>query len=324
MTKILGIGNALVDQLTIIENDDLLLSLELPKGSMQLVDAERSAKVIEATKNYQKSMASGGSAANTICGLGKLGTKTTFIGHVGEDEIGDFFNNDLLKSSVIPHLFRSKTASGIANAFVTPDGERTFATYLGAAVELSATHLTVDLFKGYDILYLEGYLVFNTPLFLKAIELGKEAGLKIALDLSSYNVVDANKDILDKVIDSHIDIVFANEEEAKSLTGLEPYEALLYLAKKCDYAIVKIGSKGSFIAHDGKITRIDIFPTTAIDTTGAGDMYAAGFLHGLVNNWTIEKSGKTGSLLASRVISLIGAKIDDKQWDEIYKIIEGL
>lgn len=321
MTKILGIGNALVDQLILIENDQLLFELSLPKGSMQLVDAEVSAKVRAATINYKKSMASGGSAANTIRGLAKLGTLATFIGHVGTDSIGDFFSEDLIESGVNPVLFRSNTASGIAQAFVTPDGERTFATHLGAAVELSHEHLSAELFEGYDILYLEGYLVFNSPLFLKALDLAKKAGLKIALDLASYNVVEANKQLLESVIEQYVDILFANEEESKAITGLEPYEALLQLAKHCEYTIVKIGSKGALISHNDQITQIEVFPTNAIDTTGAGDMFSAGFLHGLVNNWSIEKSGKTGSLLAARVISVIGAKIDSKQWDEIHEII---
>jgi sugar/nucleoside kinase (ribokinase family) len=324
MTKILGIGNALVDQLILIDNDHILSELSLPKGSMQLVDSSTSFKVGDATAHFVSSMASGGSAANTIRGLAKLGTHATFIGHVGDDAIGNFFNDDLVDSGVVPLLFRSNTPSGIAKALVTPDGERTFATYLGAAVELSTGHLNTELFTGYDFLYIEGYLVFNSPLFLRALELAKEAGLKIALDLASYNVVEANRDLLNKVISEYVDIVFANEEEAKALTGLEPNEALLKLAEKCEYAIVKIGAKGSIIAHQGDIFQIDAFPATLTDTTGAGDMYAAGFLHGLVNNWTIEKSGKTGSLLAAKVISVVGAKIDNQQWDEIRGIIHEL
>lgn len=324
MTKILGIGNALVDQLILIDNDHILSELSLPKGSMQLVDSDTSFKVGDATAHFISSMASGGSAANTIRGLAKLGTHATFIGHVGDDSVGNFFNDDLIESGVIPLLFRSNTPSGIAKALVTPDGERTFATYLGAAVELGIEHLNPELFKGYDILYIEGYLVFNSPLFLKALELAKEAGLKIALDLASYNVVEINKELLEKVIHEFVDIVFANEEEAKALTGLEPNEALLKLAEECEYAIVKIGAKGSLISHKGEVFQIDAFPTTPTDTTGAGDMFAAGFLHGLVNNWTIEKSGKTGSLLAANVISVVGAKIDNKQWEEIHKIIRDL
>jgi sugar/nucleoside kinase (ribokinase family) len=324
MTKILGIGNALVDQLILIDNDHVLSELSLPKGSMQLVDSDTSFKVGEATAHFVSSMASGGSAANTIRGLAKLGTHASFIGHVGDDSVGNFFNDDLIESGVIPLLFRSKTPSGIAKALVTPDGERTFATFLGAAVELSEAHLDTEIFSGYDILYIEGYLVFNSPLFLKALELAKKAGLKIALDLASYNVVEANKDLLNKVITEYVDIVFANEEEAKALTGLDPQEALLKLAEQCDYAIVKIGAKGSIIAHKGEITLIEAFPATPTDTTGAGDMYAAGFLHGLVNNWSIEKSGKTGSLLAAKVISVVGAKIDNKQWEEIHQIIGDL
>jgi sugar/nucleoside kinase (ribokinase family) len=324
MMKVLGIGNALVDQLILIDNDNILNDLSLPKGSMQMVDAETSTHVGRETAHFPISMASGGSSANTIRGLAKLGTKACFIGHVGEDSIGDFFHHDLVESGVEPILFKSKTPSGIAKALVTPDSERTFATFLGAAVELSADHLSPELFHGFDILYLEGYLIFNEQLMRKAMQLGKAAGLKIALDLASYNVVEIMRDSFAELINEYVDIVFANEEEAKALTGHEPIGALKILASQCEYAIVKTGSKGSIIAHKGEVFTIESYPVTPVDTTAAGDMYAAGFLHGLVNGWTTDKSGRTGSYLASKVITVVGAKMENSLWEEIHETIPGL
>lgn len=317
MTKILGIGNALVDILTIVNDEQLLEQLMLPKGSMQLVDAVASDNAKQATKHLHKTMASGGSAANTIHGLARLGLSTAFIGHVGNDEIGDFFYNDMVKANIHPHLFRSSTPSGIANAMITPDGERTFATYLGAAIELSASHLSPELFNGYNILYVEGYLVQNEALILKAIELAKQSGLKIVLDLASFNVVEANLDLLNRVMDHSIDIVFANEEEAKAFTGAEPEEAINILASKCDIAVVKIGANGSLIKQGEKTVHVSAIKANPVDTTGAGDLFAAGFLYAYVNGYGLEKAGMLGSLLAGKVIEIIGPKMHPNQWEFI-------
>jgi len=282
-----------------------------------LVDAETSSAIQEKSKNLEKEMASGGSAANTIHGLANLGVDTAFIGTVGEDEIGKFFIDDLKKSNITPLLFRSKTPSGLANAMISPDGERTFGTYLGAAIELSADDLKPEQFKGYDLLHVEGYLVQNHDLLENILKIAGEQGLEISLDLASYNVVEDNLSFLKKMVEQYVDIVFANEEEAKAFTGLEPEDALNELAKVTKIAIVKTGGKGSMIKENDDITRVGVEKTEVVDTTGAGDLYAAGFLYGYVNNWPNHKSGQTGALLASKVIAGYGAKISDTDWKEI-------
>ncbi len=322
MTKILGIGNALVDVLTQLENDELLVTLNLPKGSMQLVDATKSEEIQENSKNLKKQMASGGSAANTIHGLAKLGVETAFIGTVGEDETGNFFHNDLTNNNITPLLIKSKSPSGIANAMISTDGERTFGTFLGAAVELSANHLKDEHFSGYNILHVEGYLVQNHELLEAILKTAKKNGLKVSIDLASYNVVEDNLVFLKDMVEKYVDIVFANEEEAKAFTGLEPEEALNEISKVTDIAIVKVGKKGSMIKQGNTIVNVDVREIEPIDTTGAGDIYAAGFLYGLVNNLGFKKAGEIGSLLASTVIENIGAKISDDNWDKILKEIK--
>ncbi|RLD90984.1 MAG: adenosine kinase [Bacteroidetes bacterium] len=317
MKKVLGIGNALVDALNKLEDDNLLTELGLPKGSMQLVDTDTSAAIQEKSKNLEKEMASGGSAANTIHGLANLGVETAFIGTVGDDEIGNFFINDLKKSGIKPLLNISKTPSGLANAMISPDGERTFGTYLGAAIELSASDLKAEQFKGYDILHVEGYLVQNHDLLENILKIAKEQGLEISLDLASYNVVEDNLEFLKKMVEQYVDIVFANEEEAKAFTGEEPEEALNTLAGVTKIAIVKVGSKGSMIKENDDVARVGVEATKVVDTTGAGDLYAAGYLYGYVNNFSHEKSGQIGALLASKVIADYGAKISDADWKEI-------
>lgn len=317
MAKILGIGNALVDLLIQIEKDEFLNELNLPKGSMQLVDSDVKDVIAEKSSGLSKSMASGGSAANTIHGLARLGTETSFIGTVGKDEIGDFFINDLKKSNINPLVNLGDTPSGLASTLISKDGERTFGTYLGAATELNDSNLSAEQFKGHDYLHIEGYLVFNNALIERALKLAKENGLKVSLDLASYNVVEANLDFLKEMINKYVDILFANEEEAKAFTGLEPEEALEEISKMVDIAIVKVGKEGSFIKSGDEKLKIGVIEANAVDTTGAGDLYAGGFLYGLANGKDFEYCGKLGALLAGTVIQNIGAKISDEDWKSI-------
>jgi sugar/nucleoside kinase (ribokinase family) len=322
MTKVLGVGNALVDALIMLDDDSLVEELGFPKGSMQLVDESTSAAIKQKSEIYDKEMASGGSAANTIHGLARLGIETAFIGTIGDDETGRFFKNDLEKSGIKPLLKVSKTPSGIANTLITKDGERTFGTFLGAAIELSGSDLQLSQFEGYDYLHVEGYLVQNHELMETILKLAKQAGLKISLDMASFNVGEDNLDLLKVLVKKYVDIVFANEEEAKAFTGEEPEEALETLAQQTEIAVVKIGSKGSMIKTAGIKTNVGAIKTTAVDTTGAGDLYASGFLYGVINNLGMEKAGRIGSLLASTVIQKVGAKISDTGWKKIVAEIE--
>ena len=317
MTKILGIGNALVDILARLETDQVLEEFSLPKGSMQLVDAERSRKILTGISHLDKKISSGGSAANTIHGLARLGVETGFIGTVGQDRWGDLFRNDMESHHIEPILFKSESESGRAVALISPDSERTFATYLGAAIELAPEQITQDHFKGFSIFHMEGYLVQNHDLVLKAFQMAKGENLKISLDLASYNVVEEHLDFLQEIADQYVDIIFANEEEAKSFTGKPPEEALNHLAEMCEIAVVKIGSAGSLIKRKQDVYNIGIIEVDSVDTTGAGDLYASGFLFGLVNNYPLNQCGEIGALLSGKVIEVIGAKMEDSQWERI-------
>ncbi|MCF8302605.1 MAG: adenosine kinase [Bacteroidales bacterium] len=321
MKKVLGMGNALVDVMTRLESDKLLEQFELPKGSMQLVEADVVKKIGKATEGLKKSLSSGGSAANTIHGLAHLSVDTGFIGKVGNDKLGNFFADDLKQSRIKPSLLRSNTPSGRAVALVSEDSERTFATYLGAAVELSPEDLDDELFKGYDYFHVEGYLVQSHELLTKAATIAQSNNMKISIDLASYNIVEMNLDFLDEFISDYVDILFANEEEARSLTGKEPEEALNILATKAGIAIVKIGSEGSLIKQGDQVYRIKPIEAQPVDTTGAGDVYASGFLYGLISNYDLETSGKIGSLLAGKVIEVTGAKMNMEKWNEIHNYL---
>lgn len=322
MKKVLGIGNALVDVLIRLENDALLQELNLRKGSMQLVDSNFKQLVLEKTKHLSKAQASGGSAANTIHGLAALGTPTAYIGKVGDDETGKFFTNDLVSNHIKPFLETSKTGTGVASALISPDSERTFGTYLGAAVEVGPEDLRPEQFQGYDILHIEGYLVFNEALIETAVKMAKERNMTVSLDLASYNVVEAKLEFLRELTKQYVDIVFANEEEAKAFTGKEPEEALDEIAEMCSIAVVKIGKKGALVKCDTEKVIIGAIPANVIDTTGAGDLYAAGFLYGFANGLSLKTCGEFGALLAGKVIEVIGAKIAPETWELIRKEIK--
>ena len=200
--KILGIGSALVDILTQIPEENILQQFNLPKGSMTYVDAATSVKIGESLKQYGSTMAAGGSAANTVSGLAKLGVESGFLSKIGKDEVGRFFEKEMLNTNVKPQLLTSDTPSGRVQAIVTPDGERTFATCLGAAAEMRADDITPELFTGWDIFYVEGYLVANPTMLDKAIDTAKAAGLKIAIDMASYNVVEESRDYFLQLIEN--------------------------------------------------------------------------------------------------------------------------
>jgi sugar/nucleoside kinase (ribokinase family) len=317
MKRILGIGNALVDIMTLIEGDFILQEFNLPKGSMQLVDLETSRGIKSATAIFPRTYTSGGSAANTIHGLAMLGADTGFIGSIGRDDTGDFFENDMKKAGVNTLLIRRDSVTGTAVALITRDTERTFATHLGAAVELSADDFGPALFEDYDILYLEGYLITDFKVIEAACRFARENKMLIALDLSSYNVVEGFLDQFKEIVEKYVDILFANEQEAKAFTGLEPEKALTVLSELSEIVILKVGSEGSLVKSNDELIKISAFPVNCIDTTGAGDLYAAGFLYGFARDLNLEKCGILGSLMAGKVIEIVGARMDKEKFNEI-------
>ena len=321
MKKILGLGNALVDVLVLLENEKLLHDFGLEKGAMYLIDNEMVERIVAETEPLEKHLATGGSVANTISGIARLGTESGFIGKIGNDEIGLFFKNDMNKNNIHVSLSTSNTRSGQCYVFVTPDGERTMCTYLGAAAEIGAQELHSKLFKGYDIFHVEGYLVQNYDLIKTAIELAKQENLLVSIDLASFNVVDTHLAFLKEIIPDKVDIVFANEKEAFSFTGKLPEEALHQISHHCKIAIVKVGEDGSFIKTDEQTLHISAKKAACVDTTGAGDLYAAGFLHGLAKGYSIDICGNIVSLVSGNVVEVIGAKMDNNRWKNIHSKI---
>ena len=320
--SVLGIGNALVDVINVLKDDSVLGQFGLPRGSMTLVGDDLSRKIFETTIENDREITTGGSAANTIHALAALGASCGYIGKIGDDILGQDFRHEFEKKNIKTHLILSKKDTGRVMALVSADSERTMATYLGAAADLKPEELTDEMFNGFSYLFIEGYLVQDHKLIEKAVDLARKAGLKIALDLSSFNVVEAHLDYLKELVREKVDIVFANEEEALVFTGKQPEEALSEIAAICEIAVVKIGKSGSLIQRGNEVVRAGIVAARAIDTTGAGDTYAAGFLYGLTRGYSLDKCSKIAALVSGKVVEVMGAKIPDPFWPAIIKSIE--
>ena len=325
MDKIIGMGNALVDVLVRIDDDSLLEKLHLPKGSMQLIQEDTLSEIRKYTSGMKIHRSTGGSAGNTVCALAALGANPGFIGKVGQDETGAFFGDTLRQRGVNALLATCDLPSGIASTFISTDGERTFGTYLGAAATLRAEDLSRKMFAGYNYLYIEGYLLQDHDLMLRAVQLAKEEGLQVCLDMASYNVVEAERDFFDQLIVKYVDIVFANESEALAYTGKAPHEALEEIASKCSIAVVKTGKEGSIVKKGTEVIQLLSCPVdNVLDTTGAGDFYAAGFMYGLTCGYSLEKCVQISTILATAVIQEVGTTLPAKKWDEIKLNIESL
>lgn len=322
--KVLGIGNALVDILTNLESDAYFEKMGLIKGGMKLIEEEQLMKIIGLIEGMDSKLASGGSASNTIAGLARMGINCGFIGKVGFDTYGNFYRDDLINNGVHPLLTETDMASGCAMCMITPDGERTMGTYLGAAASLHASDLELEMFKGYDLLHAEGYLVQDHDLILKAFRLAKEAGLKISIDLASFNIVEGDLEFFQMLVREYVDIVFANEEESFAYTKQSPDEAVVTIAEQCEVAIVKKGSKGSVIKRGEEIVETGIMKANCIDTTGAGDLYAAGFLYGLTLDLPLLKCAQIGAILSGNVVEVIGPKMVSSRWEEIKAKVDAI
>ena len=326
MKSILGIGNALTDILAVFPDETMLREYHLPPGSMQHVDLETGDRIWDKLKEVGVKYVPGGSAANTITCTSIFGMPSGFIGKIGNDELGHLYRSSLEQSGVKTTLLTGTKGSGRAMCFITgANAERTFADYMGAALELVPEDLKPEFFEGYDYFHIEGYLVQNQDLIRKAVQMAKEAGCIISIDMASYNVVESNEAFFHNLVEKYIDIVFANESEARAYTKKEPREALDELAEQCRIAIVKVGKDGSMVKAGDEYHFIDPWPAATIDATGAGDTYAAGFLYAHSLGLPLKVCGEVGSIIAAKVVEVIGTKIDIPRWkaakEEIRRLI---
>jgi sugar/nucleoside kinase (ribokinase family) len=319
---ITGIGSALVDVL-INETDEFLHKLNKEKGGMTYVTSAEQQDIISASSQIPV-IVPGGAACNTILGVGNLGGTARFIGARGEDEYGDIFEDKVWECQVEPVLSYFDTPTGKVLSIVTPDAQRSMFTDLGASSLLDPADVTSQMFSDTAIALVEGYLLFNRDLMMAAVKAAKAAGALVALDLASFEVVNASQDILPDLVKEYVDILIANEDEAKAYTGESDESAALEkLSVNVTYAVLKVGSRGSYIWHNNTVTRIEpVKGNDPVDTTGAGDLWAAGFLYGIANGLSIEKSGRLGSMCGYEVCQVMGAQIPEQVWEKIRATIE--
>ena len=316
-TRVTGIGSALVD-LLVKEDDQFLRDLGKRKGGMTLVENNDMENILKRT-SQKPVVIPGGAACNTIVGVGKLGGEARFIGTRGDDDDGVFYENQLEKYNVEPVFTVSSLPTGKVLSVITPDAQRSMFTFLGASTELDPEKITREMFKDTAIAVIEGYLLFNPELIMVALKSAEAAGAMIALDLASFEVVENARGILKDIVKDYVDILIANEDEAKAYTGAsDELRAIESLSEHVSIGVLKLGKRGSCISADGKTIRVKpVTGKNVVDTTGAGDLWAAGFLFGLAHGFSIEKSGEIASACGYEVCRVVGATIPDKGWDRI-------
>lgn len=301
-----------------LEDDLMLEQLGLPRGGMKLIDGPQQQEISRLLAQLNPERATGGSAGNAILALAKLGAEPGFIGRIGHDETGEFFASHSKERGIDARLVTGDGQSGVANTFISKDGERTFATHLGEAAKLTAKDVTPDMLEGYDLLHIEGYLVQNHELIECVARMAKERGMLISIDLASYNIVQDDLEFFRYLVREYIDIVFANEEESAAFTqGKEPEEALREIATMCKVAVVKLGSKGSCAMMDGLIARAGTKQVKVVDTTAAGDFFAGGFLYAYSKGEDLQRCLEVGTMLSGQVIQVIGTQVSEEAWEEL-------
>lgn len=309
---VIGIGNAIVDVLA--HTDDAFLEAnELTKGTMTLIDSEQAQNLYDAMGPGIEM--SGGSAANTMAGLASLGGFGAFFGKVRDDQLGEVFRHDINAAGIAYYTQPVRAGASTARCLVlvTPDAQRTMGTYLGASVEFGPEDIDEDTVQKAEITYLEGYL-FDPPnakeAFRKAAEVAHAAGRKVALTLSDPFCVERHGHEFRELVDGHIDILFANEAEIIALYETADFDAALQEVRgQCEIAALTRSEKGSIIATDGEVHVIDAEPVdSVVDTTGAGDLYAAGVLYGLTHGRSFAEAGRIGAIAAAEIISHMGAR----------------
>ena len=307
-----GIGNAIVDVLA--KTDDAFLTTHgLPKGAMTLIDGDAAERLYKEMGNPVEQ--SGGSAANTIAGLASLGGACAFVGKVRDDTLGDSFRDAIRGMGVTFDTPAATDSAPTARCliFVTPDAQRTMQTYLGACVELGTRDIVPDVIENSSITYLEGYLwdpEAAKEAFIRAATIAHEAGNRVSLSLSDPFCVDRHRSDFLNLLEGHVDILFANEEEIMSLYEVDDFDdALQYVRGHCEIAALTRSEKGSVVVSGEEVHVIDAAPVEqVVDTTGAGDAYAAGFLYGITHHLDLHDAARIGGVAAAEVISHMGAR----------------
>lgn len=318
MDKILGIGNALLDAVIRVEDDQLTTRLGLIKNGMTLQNDTTYTTLHQAVAGMPATYCTGGATANVILNMAALGGRVGFLGKVGNDENGARYREAFTQAGVKAHFAVDTTkATGICHSFVDTEGQRTMATYLGAAGNIQPEDITPELVRGYSYLFIEGYLVQDHNLVRHIIKVAKAEGIKVITDLSSHNIVAEERAFFAEMLND-VDIVFANEEECRAFTQEPAHKGIAMLAKHCPIAIVKTGADGVIVQQGKEVVKTSAKEVTnVIDTTGAGDGFAAGFLYTLAKGHSLERCAVVGTLVAAEIIQNIGAILPESRWERL-------
>lgn len=318
--NIYGVGNALVD-LEYNVSSETLDHLGIEKGVMTLIDEVKQADVVAALDGAECHRACGGSAANTVVAIAQMGGKGFFSCRIGDDETGKFYLEDLTRFGIATNITPPETlnfgTTGKCLVLVTPDADRTMNTFLGVSADISIADLEADSIDASDYVYIEGYLVSSDSARATAIrarELAREHNTKVAFTLSDPNMVKFFKTGLLEIIGDGVDLLFANESEAIEMAGVESIEdAIAYLKTIAKEFVITLGPKGSLIYDGTTLHEIASYPVTAIDTVGAGDMYAGAFLYGITHGMDYATAGDLASRASAKIVTKYGPRLSDSE-----------
>ncbi len=315
---ILGLGSAIMDLLYHVP-EEFMENVQGLKGGTQMMSASEMDTLIGQIPSEGK-IVQGGSAANTIVALSMLGDNTSLLCKLGRDSYGNQFKNALLSSNVSERQFKySPLPTGRCLSLITPDSERTMRTCMAAAETMSPEDLSPEDFPEGGLFLIEGYSIFNKPMLIKAVQLAKASGMEIHLDLASPEIAASQRDFLLGLIPDNIHTIYANEMEAQAISRENnPEKALEFIADICELAIVKLGKRGAMLKR--RLEETILVPAqlvNAVDTTAAGDLWAAGFIHGYVNGWSLEAAARFGSLTSAEVVQVTGSVLPPETWKRL-------
>ena len=314
-----GVGNALVDIQARVD-DGLLGELGIDKGIMTLVENDQQAGVLGKLAGTPLHRCAGGSAANTVVALADFGAKAAFVGKVGDDEIGSFFLKDMRELGISIDVQPADSPTGTCAVLITEDAQRTMLTHLGASATLTEQDIHQPMVEDAKYVYIEGYLLTGETTkaaAYRAMDLAKKAGTKVALTASDPFLVNLIRDEIWELVTGPVDLFFCNEEEAKSLTNeSDPIRCAAKIHEHAENVALTLGDKGSLIMHGGEAFPVEGVGTQAVDTTGAGDMYAGALLYGITNGMGWQQAGHLASHAAARIVAQMGARLERRFTDE--------
>ena len=311
-----GIGNALVDVQSQV-TDETLAQTGFDKGVMTLVDNDKQQSTLAQLDASSLNRCAGGSAANTIVGIAEFGGNAAYVGKVGNDAMGDFFLDEMRGLGIsIEATPAAEDPTGTCAILITPDAQRTMLTNLGASAVLAADDIVEAEVRQSTYIYIEGYLLCGEATrsaAYRAIELAGKHGVKVAFTASDPFLVNTNRDEIWQLVEGPVDLFFCNEEEARSLTNQQDaIDCAHEIHKHAENVALTLGANGSILMHGGQVIPIEGVAVDAIDTTGAGDMFAGGLLYGITNGMTWQQAGKLASHAAARIVSQLGARLENK------------